>query len=60
MTTATLGLAGGAGGTPGHVVRHVPTAMNRASTRFEVHAGEGITIQTAGGGDLRKTTVAAI
>lgn len=52
VTTAPWGLAGGADGTPGHVIRHGADGdeARESMTRFEVHAGEGITIQTAGGG----------
>lgn len=52
VTTAPWGLAGGADGTPGHVIRHSATGEEprESMTRFDVAAGEGITIQTAGGG----------
>lgn len=52
VTTSPWGLAGGQDGTPGHVVRHTTQAdePRESMTRFEVAAGEGITIQTAGGG----------
>ncbi|HEY4536816.1 MAG TPA: hydantoinase B/oxoprolinase family protein, partial [Enteractinococcus sp.] len=52
VTTAPWGLAGGQDGTPGYVLRHglEGDEQRESMTRFEVHAGEGITIQTAGGG----------
>src|SRR5690625_247340 len=52
VTTAPWGLAGGEDGVPGHVIRHGADGdeSRESMTRFEVQAGEGITIQTAGGG----------
>lgn len=52
VTTAPWGLAGGADGTSGRVIRHGTEGNEvlESMTRFEVNAGEGITIQTAGGG----------
>ena len=52
VTTAPWGLAGGSDGTPGAVIRHGAEGdeSRESMTRFEVAAGEGITIQTAGGG----------
>ena len=52
VTTSPWGLAGGEDGTPGHVIRHGADGdeSRESMTRFQVHAGEGITIQTAGGG----------
>lgn len=52
VTTAPWGLAGGADGTPGHILRHTLQGHEprESMTRFTVQAGEGITIQTAGGG----------
>lgn len=52
VTTAPWGLAGGANGQPGSVIRHGSNGdePRESMTRFEVRAGEGITIQTAGGG----------
>lgn len=57
VTTAPWGLAGGGDGTPGHVIRHTTGAdeARESMTRFEVAAGEGITIQTAGGGGYGTT-----
>lgn len=52
VTTAPWGLAGGADGKPGAVIRHSANGdeTRESMTRFPVQAGEGITIQTAGGG----------
>ena len=52
VTTAPWGLAGGADGKSGSVIRHCANGdeHRESMTRFEVQAGEGITIQTAGGG----------
>lgn len=52
VTSAPWGLAGGEDGTPGQVVRHGANGdePRESMTRFTVAAGEGITIQTAGGG----------
>lgn len=52
VTTAPWGLNGGDDGTPGKVIRHSHEGDNprESMTRFEVSSGEGITIQTAGGG----------
>lgn len=56
VTTSPWGLAGGDNGKSGKVVRHGHDGdENRESmTRFGVDAGEGITIQTAGGGGYGK------
>jgi N-methylhydantoinase B len=52
VTTSPWGLAGGSNGKPGRVVRHSADGeeQRESMTRFSVEAGEGITIQTAGGG----------
>lgn len=52
VTTAPWGLNGGTDGTSGEVIRHTSDGdeQRESMTRFDVAAGEGITIQTAGGG----------
>lgn len=52
VITAPWGLNGGDDGTPGKVVRHSREGDDprESMTRFDVSNGEGITIQTAGGG----------
>lgn len=52
VTTSPWGLAGGADGVPGQVIRHGSDGdeAREPMTRFDVAAVEGITIQTAGGG----------
>lgn len=52
VTTAPWGLAGGSDGTSGRVIRHGTAGAQplESMTTFDVQAGEGITIQTAGGG----------
>ncbi|GAA2028816.1 hydantoinase B/oxoprolinase family protein [Yaniella flava] len=52
VTTVPWGLAGGSDGTSGGVTRHgiEGDEPRESMTRFDVEAGEGITIQTAGGG----------
>lgn len=58
VTTAPWGLAGGSDGASGKVIRHTAEGdePRESMTRFEVEAGEGITIQTAGGGGYGKTS----
>lgn len=57
VTTSPWGLAGGADGVSGKVIRHsIDGDEERESmTRFAVAAEEGITIQTAGGGGYGKS-----
>ncbi|MDN6411850.1 MAG: hydantoinase B/oxoprolinase family protein, partial [Yaniella sp.] len=52
VTTLPWGLAGGSAGQPGEVIRHGNDGdeTRESMTRFDVRSGEGITIQTAGGG----------
>lgn len=52
VTTAPWGLAQGTDGTSGEVIRHTVDGdeQRESMTRFDVEAGEGITIRTAGGG----------
>ena len=52
VTTSPWGLAGGSEGQPGEVIRHGNDGdeTRESMTRFDVRSGEGITIQTAGGG----------
>jgi len=56
VTTAPWGLAQGHDGTSGEVIRHTADGdePRESMTRFDVQAGEGITIQTAGGGGYGK------
>lgn len=56
VTTAPWGLAEGADGTSGQVIRHTADGdePRESMTRFDVASGEGITIQTAGGGGYGK------
>ena len=48
VTTAPWGLHGGADGTPGEVLRDGETVASMS--RFDLSAGETVTIRTAGGG----------
>src|SRR5699024_305431 len=52
VATTAWGLEGGSDGLPGMVIRHGNDGdeTRESMTRFDVTAGEGITIQTAGGG----------